>query len=55
MLFRSPELSSIPTVLITAVDEAQAREVALGAAGYLQKPVAPEQVASCVGRYTASA
>jgi CheY-like chemotaxis protein len=46
------ELTLIPTVIITAADEAQAKEVARGAAGYLQKPVNLQDVASFVRRYT---
>jgi signal transduction histidine kinase/CheY-like chemotaxis protein len=38
-----PELAAIPVVIVTIVDEAR-RGIALGAAGYLTKPIAREQL-----------
>jgi serine/threonine protein kinase len=46
-----PALASIPTVLITAADPAQAAEVARGAACCLRKPVEPHELTSFLRGY----
>jgi serine/threonine protein kinase len=41
-----PALTAIPVILVSAASREQARAVVLGVAEYLQKPVAPEEVAA---------
>jgi CheY-like chemotaxis protein len=53
-LRQDSELAEIPVIMVTILDE-QRRGVALGAAGYLTKPVDRERLARLVGRYRASA
>jgi CheY-like chemotaxis protein len=47
---RDAELASIPVIVVSAADPAQARAAALGAAGQIQKPVTPAEVTACVRR-----
>jgi serine/threonine protein kinase len=54
-LRHDPRLSSIPAVLITGADAAQAAALARGAAACLRKPVAPEELSSCLHQYVATA
>jgi len=51
-LRRDPELAEIPVIMITIVDE-QRRGVALGAAGYLTKPIDRERLHRLVSRFRA--
>src|SRR5262249_5834182 len=48
------ELAEIPVIMITIVDE-QRRGVALGAAGYLTKPIDRERLRHVIGRFRAPA
>jgi CheY-like chemotaxis protein len=52
-LRQDPALASIPTILVTAADPAQAEELARGAAGYLQKPIDLDELTASVRRHTA--
>jgi signal transduction histidine kinase/DNA-binding response OmpR family regulator/HAMP domain-containing protein len=47
------ELAEIPVIMVTIVDE-QRRGIALGAAGYLTKPIDRERLHRLVGRFLAS-
>ncbi|MDP1749793.1 MAG: response regulator [Reyranella sp.] len=49
-----PELSDIPVVIVTIIDEAR-RGVALGAAGYLTKPIARTKLLDVLSAFRASA
>jgi signal transduction histidine kinase/CheY-like chemotaxis protein len=51
-LRQDPELSEIPVIMITIVDEHR-RGIALGAAGYLTKPIDRERLHRLVGRFRA--
>jgi len=51
-LRKDPELAEIPVIMITIVDE-QRRGVALGAAGYLTKPIDRERLRRMIGRFRA--
>jgi signal transduction histidine kinase/CheY-like chemotaxis protein len=51
-LRQDPELAEIPVIMITIVDEHR-RGIALGAAGYLTKPVDREQLHRLVSRFRA--
>src|SRR5262249_61346372 len=51
-LRQDPELAEIPVIMITIVDEHRCG-VALGAAGYLTKPIDPERLPRLVSRYPA--
>jgi signal transduction histidine kinase/CheY-like chemotaxis protein len=51
-LRQDPELAEIPVIMITIVDE-QRRGVALGAAGYLTKPIDRERLRHVIGRFRA--
>jgi len=53
-LRQDPELAEIPVIMITIVDE-QRRGVALGAAGYLTKPIDRERLRHVIGRFRAPA
>ena len=53
-LRQDPELAQIPVIMITIVDE-QRRGVALGAAGYLTKPIDRERLRHVIGRFRAPA
>ena len=53
-LRQDPELSDIPVIMVTILDE-QRRGVALGAAGYLTKPIDREQLRRLLGRFRAPA
>jgi signal transduction histidine kinase/CheY-like chemotaxis protein/HAMP domain-containing protein len=53
-LRQDPELAEIPVIMITIVDE-QRRGIALGAAGYLTKPIDREQLRRVIGRFRAPA
>src|SRR5262249_6118614 len=49
-LRQDAELAEIPVIMVTIVDE-QRRAVALGAAGYLTKPIERERLKRLVGRF----
>ena len=51
-LRQDPELAEIPVIMITIVDEHR-RGIALGAAGYLTKPIDREQLRRLVSRFRA--
>jgi adenylate cyclase len=53
-LRQDPELSEIPVIMITIVDEHR-RGIALGAAGYLTKPIDRERLHRLIRRFRASA
>ena len=53
-LRQDPELAEIPVIMITILDEHR-RGVALGAAGYLTKPIARERLSRMVSRFRAPA
>lgn len=53
-LRQDPELAEIPVIMITIVDEHR-RGVALGAAGYLTKPIDRERMRRAIGRLRAPA
>jgi CheY-like chemotaxis protein len=53
-LRQDSELAEIPVIMVTILDEHR-RAVALGAAGYLTKPVDRERLQRLVGHYRASA
>jgi signal transduction histidine kinase/CheY-like chemotaxis protein len=53
-LRQDAELAEIPVIMVTIVDE-QRRGVALGAAGYLTKPIDRERLNRIVGRYRSQA
>jgi signal transduction histidine kinase/CheY-like chemotaxis protein len=53
-LRQDPELADIPVIMVTIVDEHR-RGIALGAAGYLTKPIDRERLHQLVGRFRASA
>jgi len=53
-LRQDPELTDIPVIMVTILDE-QRRGVALGAAGYLTKPIDRERLRRLLGRFRASA
>jgi signal transduction histidine kinase/CheY-like chemotaxis protein len=51
-LRKDPELSEIPVIMITIVDEHR-RGIALGAAGYLTKPIDRERLRRVISRFRA--
>jgi two-component system, NtrC family, sensor kinase len=51
-LRQDPELADIPVIMITIVDE-QRRGIALGAAGYLTKPIDRERLHRLISRFRA--
>src|SRR5262249_25330683 len=51
-LRKDPELAEIPVIMITIVDEHR-RGIALGAAGYLTKPIDRERLHRLVSRFLA--
>ena len=53
-LRQDPELTDIPVIMVTIMDEYR-RGIALGAAGYLTKPIDRERLHRLVGRLRASA
>jgi len=53
-LRQDPELAEIPVIMITIVDEHR-RGIALGAAGYLTKPIDRERLRRMIGRFQAPA
>ena len=53
-LRQDPELADIPVIMVTIVDE-QRRGIALGAAGYLSKPIDRERLHQLVSRFRAAA
>jgi adenylate cyclase len=53
-LRQDAELAEIPVIMVTIVDEHR-RGVALGAAGYLTKPIDRERLHRVIGRYRSSA
>jgi adenylate cyclase len=53
-LRQDPELAEIPDIMITIVDERR-RGIALGAAGYLTKPIDRERLRREIGRFRAPA
>jgi signal transduction histidine kinase/CheY-like chemotaxis protein len=53
-LRQDPELAEIPVIMITIVDEHR-RGIALGAAGYLTKPIDRERLRRVIGRFRAPA
>ena len=53
-LRQDPELAEIPVIMVTIVDEHR-RGMALGAAGYLTKPIDRERLHRLVGRFRAPA
>jgi CheY-like chemotaxis protein len=53
-LRQDPELVDIPVIMVTIVDEHR-RGIALGAAGYLTKPIDHERLHRLVSRFRASA
>src|SRR4029077_823290 len=53
-LRREPEPAEIPVIMITILDEPR-RGVALGAAGYLTKPIDRERLTRMIGRFRAPA
>jgi CheY-like chemotaxis protein len=52
-LRQDPELADIPVIMVTIVDEYR-RGIALGAAGYLTKPIDREQLHRLVSRFRGS-
>ena len=52
-LRQDPELAEIPVIMVTIVDEHR-RGIALGAAGYLTKPIDRDRLHRLVGRFRAS-
>src|SRR5262249_33833533 len=46
-------LAAVPVIIVSALDEDQARAVALGVAGHLQKPVGVEELRAAGRRHTA--
>src|SRR5215472_17121719 len=52
-LRKDPELADIPVIMITIVDEHR-RGIAIGAAGYLTKPIDRERLHRLVSRFRAS-
>jgi signal transduction histidine kinase/CheY-like chemotaxis protein len=53
-LRQDPELADIPVIMVTIVDEHR-RGIALGAAGYLSKPIDRERLHQLVSRFRAAA
>jgi CheY-like chemotaxis protein len=53
-LRQDPDLAEIPVIMITIVDEHR-RGIALGAAGYLMKPIDRERLRRMIGRFQAPA
>ena len=53
-LRQDPELAEIPVIMVTIVDEHR-RGIALGAAGYLTKPIDRERLHQLIRRFRASA
>src|SRR5205814_5427601 len=53
-LRQDPQLAEIPVIMVTILDE-QRRGVALGAAGYLTKPIERERLTRMIGRFRAPA
>jgi adenylate cyclase len=53
-LRQDPELAEIPVIMITIVDEHR-RGIALGAAGYLTKPIDRDRLRRVIGRFRAPA
>jgi CheY-like chemotaxis protein len=53
-LKQNPELAEIPVIMVTIVDE-QRRGIALGASGYLTKPIDRERLHRLISRFRASA
>jgi CheY-like chemotaxis protein len=53
-LRQDPELADIPVIMVTIVDEHR-RGIALGAAGYLSKPVDRERLHQLISRFRAAA
>ncbi len=53
-LRQDPELAEIPVIMVTILDEHR-RGMALGAAGYLSKPIDRERLRRLVGRFRAPA
>jgi signal transduction histidine kinase/DNA-binding response OmpR family regulator len=53
-LRQDPALADIPVIMVTIVDE-QKRGIALGAAGYLTKPIDRERLRKVMSRFRASA
>jgi GAF domain-containing protein/CheY-like chemotaxis protein len=53
-LRQDPELAEIPVIMVTILDE-QRRATALGAAGYLTKPIDRHTLQRMIGRFRASA
>jgi signal transduction histidine kinase/CheY-like chemotaxis protein len=53
-LRQDPELADIPVIMVSIVDEHR-RGIALGAAGYLTKPIDRERLHRLMGRFRASA
>jgi signal transduction histidine kinase/CheY-like chemotaxis protein len=53
-LRQDAELADIPVIMVTIVDE-QRRGIALGAAGYLSKPIDRERLHQLIGRFRAAA
>jgi adenylate cyclase len=53
-LRQDPELAEIPVIMVTIVDEHR-RGMALGAAGYLTKPIDRERLRRVVGRFRTTA
>src|SRR5262252_9749154 len=53
-LRQDPQLAEIPVIMITIVDE-HGRGIALGAAGYLTKPIDRERLRRVIGRFRAPA
>jgi adenylate cyclase len=51
-LRQDPELAEIPVIMVTIVDEHR-RGIALGAAGYLTKPIDRDRLHRLVGRFRA--
>jgi signal transduction histidine kinase/CheY-like chemotaxis protein len=53
-LRQNPELTEIPVIMVTIVDEHR-RGIALGAAGYLSKPIDRERLHQLISRFRAAA
>jgi CheY-like chemotaxis protein len=53
-LRQDPELADIPVIMVTIVDEHR-RGIALGAAGYLSKPIDRERLHQLISRFRAAA
>jgi len=51
---KDPRLASVPVVIISAATDAQATASALGAAGFLLKPVEPETLVAVVRSFAAA-